>query len=49
MKKQTKMQNKTILIPIIILATLVVVSFIYNTYPRLQLNGPQNMTISYRD
>ena len=43
------MKNKIILIPIILIIIFVVVSFIYNTYPRLQLNGPTNMTLSYRD
>ena len=43
------MKNKVILIPITTLIIFVIVSFIYNTFPRLQLNGPTNMTISYRD
>ena len=43
------MKNKIILIPITILIIFVIISFIYNTFPRLQLNGPTNMTISYRE
>jgi hypothetical protein len=42
------MKSKTI-IPILILLIIITISIIYNTLPRLQLNGPQNMVISYRD
>ena len=42
------MKSKTI-IPILILIIIITISIIYNKLPRLQLNGPQNMTISYRD
>ena len=42
------MKNRMI-IPILILIIIITISIIYNTLPRLQLNGPQNMTISYRD
>lgn len=38
-----------IIIPILILLIIITISIIYNTLPRLQLNGPQNMVISYRD
>ena len=43
------MKNKIMIIPIIIIVTFIIISFIYNTYPRLQLNGPSNMILSYRD
>ena len=43
------MKNKIILIPITIIITFIIISIVYNTYPRLQLNGPTNITISYRD
>lgn len=42
------MKSKT-MIPILILLIIITISIIYNTLPRLQLNGPQNMTVSYRD
>lgn len=43
------MKNNRMIIPILILIIIITISIIYNTLPRLQLNGPQNMTISYRD
>lgn len=43
------MKNKIMIVPIIIIIAFIIISFIYNTYPRLQLNGPSNMTLSYRD
>ena len=43
------MKNKIILVPITLIIIFIIISFVYNTYPRLQLNGPTNMTLSYRD
>lgn len=43
------MNNKKILIPITIILIIILISFIYTTVPRLELNGKQNMTLSYRD
>lgn len=43
------MNNKKILIPITIVLIIILISFIYTTVPRLELNGKQNMTLSYRD
>ena len=37
------------ILPLIILIIVITISVIYNTFPRLQLNGSQNMTISYRN
>lgn len=41
--------NKKILIPIILILLIIIISVIYNTFPRLQLNGSTNMTLSYRE
>ena len=43
------MKKNRIIIPLLILATIITISIIYNTLPRLQLNGPQNITLSYRE
>lgn len=41
--------KKTTIITILILITIIIVSIIYNTLPRLQLNGSKTITISYRE
>ena len=43
------MKKSTIIILLVILSFIIIISIIYNTFPRLQLNGGQNITISYRD
>lgn len=43
------MKNKSILILITLTTIIVIVSIIYTTFPRLQLNGSKNMVISYRE
>ena len=43
------MKNKQIIIIIIIIIAIIVLSIIYNTFPRLQLNGNQTITLSYRE
>lgn len=43
------MKKGTIIITLSILSFIIIISVIYNTFPRLQLNGGQNITISYRD
>ena len=42
------MKMRTLIIMIIMLIIIVTISIIYTTIPRLELNGIQNMTISYR-
>jgi hypothetical protein len=42
------MKKNTAIIILITIVTMVVISIIYNTLPRLQINGSKNMTISYR-
>ncbi len=37
------------ILPLIIIIAVITISVIYNTLPRLQLNGLENMVISYRD
>lgn len=37
------------IIPFLLIIIVTIISVIYNTFPRLQLNGLQNMTLSYRD
>ena len=37
------------IIPLLIIIIIIIISVIYNTFPRLQLNGKQNMTLSYRE
>lgn len=41
--------KKTTIIFIILILIVIITSIIYNTFPRLQLNGSKNMIISYRD
>lgn len=41
--------KKTTIIFISITLLIIIVSIIYNTFPRLQLNGSKNIEISYRD
>ena len=48
-KESETMKNKHILITISILIIIISISIIYNTLPRLQLNGSKNMIISYSD
>lgn len=43
------MKNSKIIIPLLFLAIIITISIIYNTLPRLQLNGPHNITLSYRE
>ncbi len=43
------MKKRTIIFIIISLIAVITISVIYNTFPRLQLNGSKNMIISYRD
>lgn len=43
------MKTRTLIISIIILLTVIIISIIYTTVPRLELSGIQNMTISYRE
>lgn len=43
------MKTRTLIISLIILLTIIIISIIYTTVPRLELNGIQNMTISYRE
>lgn len=43
------MKTRTLIISLIILITVIIISIIYTTIPRLELNGVQNMTISYRE
>lgn len=43
------MKKRTIIILLTIISFIIIVSVIYNTFPRLQLNGGQNIVISYRD
>lgn len=43
------MKNSKIIIPLLTLLIIITISIIYNTLPRLQLNGPQNITLSYRE
>ena len=43
------MKNSKIIIPILTLLLIITISIIYNTLPRLQLNGPHNITLSYRE
>lgn len=42
------MKKRTIIF-ISITVLIIIVSIIYNTFPRLQLNGSKNITMSYRD
>ncbi len=42
------MKTRTLIISLLILLTIIIISIIYTTVPRLELNGVQNMTISYR-
>lgn len=42
------MKKSNIIIALIILTLIITISIIYNTLPRLQLNGSKNMIISYR-
>lgn len=41
--------KKTTIITMIIIVTIITISIIYNTIPRLQLNGSKNITISYKE
>ena len=43
------MKTRTLIISLIILLAAIIISIIYTTVPRLELNGVQNMTMSYRD
>ena len=43
------MKTRTLIISLLILLTIIIISIIYTTVPRLELNGVQNMTISYRE
>ena len=43
------MKTRTFIISLIILLTIIIISIIYTTVPRLELNGAQNLTISYRE
>ena len=43
------MKTRTLIIAMLILLTIIIISIIYTTVPRLELNGVQNMTISYRE
>ena len=43
------MKTRTLIISLIILIITIIISVIYTTVPRLELNGIQNMTLSYRD
>ena len=43
------MKKSRIIIPLLILTIIIIISIIYNTLPRLQLNGPHNITLSYRE
>lgn len=43
------MKTRTLIISLIIIVTVIIISIIYTTVPRLELNGIQNMTISYRE
>lgn len=43
------MKTRTLIISLIILLVIIIISVIYTTVPRLELNGVQNMTISYRE
>lgn len=40
---------KKILIPIIIIIIMIIISVLYNTLPRMELNGKQNIIISYQE
>lgn len=42
------MKKTTLITSIIIFTAIIIISIIYNTLPRLQLNGSKNITISYR-
>jgi len=41
--------KKTTIIFLIAVITIIILSIIYNTFPRLQLNGSKTITLSYRD
>lgn len=41
--------KRSIILLLVIIVIVVIVSVIYNIFPRLQLNGPKNMVLSYRD
>lgn len=43
------MKKRTLIILLIIILVIIIISIIYTTVPRLELNGIQNMTISYRE
>ena len=43
------MKKSTLLITTLIFITIITISIIYNTLPRLQLNGSKNITQSYRE
>ena len=43
------MKKRTLIISLIIILVIIIISIIYTTVPRLELNGIQNMTISYRE
>ncbi len=43
------MKTRTLVSTLVILIIIIIISVIYTTVPRLELNGIQNMTLSYRD
>ena len=43
------MKKNTIILTLTILTIIITISVIYNTFPRLQLNGKTNMVLSYRE